>query len=405
MPLRWDRPESKPSSSPSSTVLPSLTPEFLDDDPQVMLAVLAELANFSPFLGGVEHEKILLPLLINFCFLDEREVALQAVGLIKSILERHSDGYLDTIKKMAKMNMVVSKECTAILVAEAIEKVPHLEETLLEIYKTLIFSEVPAFRIIGAKHLSKLCTRANNKEEILKMVDLIYNDSEDLPKLLTIDTLLQLYPVNSTSVLSKLKTLICMGNWRTNLRLCEFATEYSTILSKNHYKVLFEPYFLKLMSSEDVEIKAAACGSMAGLAKNMTPEETVSKLLPIMVKLGEDKAPLVKTEFAKNLVKVFPFFGKDKVQESLIPMVIKLIKDSNLEVASSILVDFKEMSKHLNLSKFEEIVLKPLATQLSAENWRLKISTLGILGRIIVEQNLYTPFVVDLLLNEMKDKI
>lgn len=144
---------------------------------------------------------------------------------------------------------------------------------------------------------------------------------------------------------------------------------------------------------------------MAGLAKNMTPEETVSKLLPIMMKLGEDKAPLVKTEFAKNLVKVFPFFGKDKVQESLIPMVIKLIKDSNLEVASSILVDFKEMSKHLNLSKFEEIVLKPLATQLSAENWRLKISTLGILGRIIVEQNLYTPFVVDLLLNEMKDKI
>lgn len=55
------------------------------------------------------------------------------------------------------------------------------------------------------------------------MIDLIYNDSEDLPKLLTIDTLLQMYPINANSVLSKLKTLICAGTWRINIRLCEFA--------------------------------------------------------------------------------------------------------------------------------------------------------------------------------------
>ena len=55
------------------------------------------------------------------------------------------------------------------------------------------------------------------------MIDLIYNDSEDLPKLLTIDTLLQLYQINPNSVLSKLKTLICIGTWRINIRLCEYA--------------------------------------------------------------------------------------------------------------------------------------------------------------------------------------
>lgn len=33
-------------------------------------------------------------------------------------------------------------------------------------------------------------------------------------------------------------------------------------------------------------------------------------------------------------------------------MIIKLIKDSNLEVISSILGDFKEMSKHLTPSKY-----------------------------------------------------
>ena len=83
------------------------------------------------------------------------------------------------------------------------------------------------------------------------MIDLIYNDSEDLPKLLTIDTLLQLYQINSNSVLAKLKTLICSGAWRVNIRLCEFAGEMGKTLNKNHFKLLMEPCFLKMMTSED----------------------------------------------------------------------------------------------------------------------------------------------------------
>lgn len=51
-------------------------------------------------------------------------------------------------------------------------------------------SEVPAYRIIGSKYMKKLCEKSKNKDEILKMIELIYNDSEDLPKLYTIDTLI-----------------------------------------------------------------------------------------------------------------------------------------------------------------------------------------------------------------------
>lgn len=97
----------------------------------------------------------------------------------------------------------------------------------------------------------KLCSRVQNKEEILKMMDIIYNDSEDLPKLLTIDVLLQMYQVNSNNALSKLKTLVCTGTWRMNIRLCEFSEEFSSTISKNHFKLLLEPYFLKMLASED----------------------------------------------------------------------------------------------------------------------------------------------------------
>lgn len=67
-----------------------------------MLTLLEELENFTPILGGSEHEKILLPLLINFCLLDEKEVALKSVTIIEQILTKHTDCYLDAVKKLAK---------------------------------------------------------------------------------------------------------------------------------------------------------------------------------------------------------------------------------------------------------------------------------------------------------------
>lgn len=53
-------------------------------------------------------------------------MALKSIQIIQSILEKQPDAYLDTIKKIAKVNMSVSKECAAILITEAISKVPHL---------------------------------------------------------------------------------------------------------------------------------------------------------------------------------------------------------------------------------------------------------------------------------------
>jgi len=50
-----------------------------------------------------------LPLLINFCFLDEKEVGLKSLKIIETILSKNSDSYLDSVKKLVKTEMNVSK--------------------------------------------------------------------------------------------------------------------------------------------------------------------------------------------------------------------------------------------------------------------------------------------------------
>jgi hypothetical protein len=131
-----------------------------------------------------------------------------------------------------------------------------------------------------------------------------------LPKLLTIDSLLLLYPFNSSLVINKLKMLVCIGTWRINIRLCEFANEFSKTLSKLHFKTLFEPAFLKMLTSEDNEIRATSCSVLVALAKNMAAEENFAKLYPIILKLSDEKVDFVKKEYARSFIKVFPYFSQ-----------------------------------------------------------------------------------------------
>ena len=63
--------------------------------------------------------------------LDEKEVAMKSLTIMEQILTKHTDCYLDTVKKLAKPEMSVSKECAAILMANGVKKVPHLEASFL----------------------------------------------------------------------------------------------------------------------------------------------------------------------------------------------------------------------------------------------------------------------------------
>lgn len=106
------------------------------------------------------------------------------------------------------------------MIVNGIKKVPHLEATFLETYKGIVFSENPSFRIIAARYFRNLVENSVNKDEICKIIDIFYNDAEDLPKLLTIDSLLLIYAFNPSVVMNKLKMLVCIGTWRINIRLC-----------------------------------------------------------------------------------------------------------------------------------------------------------------------------------------
>ena len=87
------------------------------------------------------------------------------------------------VKKLSKTEMNTSKQAAAYLISRLVNLVPQAEKQLLEIYSGTVYSDVPAFKIIASKHLVKLLENVRNKEEISKMLEIIYSDNEDLAKM------------------------------------------------------------------------------------------------------------------------------------------------------------------------------------------------------------------------------
>lgn len=103
----------------------------------------------------------------------------------------------------------------------------------------MIFSEIPSYKIIGSKYLSKLLENVKNKEEIGKLIEVIYNDNDDLPKIFALEALVNYYTINSNVTLSKFKALFVVNNWRVNIKICEVIPLAAKVFSKTHFKATF----------------------------------------------------------------------------------------------------------------------------------------------------------------------
>lgn len=95
-------------------------------------------------------------------------------------------------------------------------------------------------------------------------------------------------------MLTKFKHLAILNSWRINIRICELAPIISEKVTKAHFKLIFEPIYLKFMTSSEPELRSAACQTIAAVCKNLGEDEHKSKLQPILKKLAGDQIDFVK---------------------------------------------------------------------------------------------------------------
>lgn len=97
---------------------------------------------------------------------------------------------------------------------------------------------------------------------------------------------MEFYDVNNNFALTKFKHLSVINSWRINIKVCELAGKISEKIQKSHFKLIFEPMFLKFMGSAEPELKAASCKTIGAVCKNMTDDEHKNKLQSSLKKLA-----------------------------------------------------------------------------------------------------------------------
>jgi hypothetical protein len=200
----------------------------------------------------------------------------------------------ETAKKLMKTDMNIAKECAAMLIPSIIAAHESLEAPMMELYASLISGDVPQYKIICAKYLQDLLKVVKGKEEIGKILDSLYNEGDELAKIYGMKALIDYYEVNSNSCLTKFKNLSVSNSWRINIKICDNIDAISSKCSKPHFKLIYEPSLLKFMVSNEPELRAASCKTLAAVTKNMSEEEQKSKLLVCIKKLASDSVDYVK---------------------------------------------------------------------------------------------------------------
>lgn len=101
---------------------------------------------------------------------------------MQKILGTNKDLAGEAAKKLMKTDMVVSKECSAMMIPSIIAAHESLEGAMVELYASLTVGENPQHKIICAKYLhvniyliKELLKVIKTKEEIGKILDNLYN--------------------------------------------------------------------------------------------------------------------------------------------------------------------------------------------------------------------------------------
>ena len=103
----------------------------------------------------------------------------------------------------------------------------------------MVFSDVPTYKIIASKVMCSLLDKVKNKEEIGKILEVIYSDSDDLPKIFAMEALVNYFPTNNNFVTGKFKLMLAANNWRINAKICEVVPHCAKNFTKTAFKTTF----------------------------------------------------------------------------------------------------------------------------------------------------------------------
>ncbi|KAJ8928289.1 hypothetical protein NQ314_019155 [Rhamnusium bicolor] len=314
--------------------------ENIDFHDEILLNLSEQLKQFIPLVGGYEHSRPVLDVLMKLCNTDETIVRDKTVETLKNIGENLSKDlteelFVPVVEALANKDWFTSKCSAAALYSTIYSKVNDEKKTeLRNSFRVLIQDDSPIVRKVAAINLIDLISCMETeciKNEFIAVFDNISKDPMDSVRVFAVDIAIALAKRLTENEIDEFifKTI---ENWAGEIqRVVPFAKTRGKILAM----------YQKLVKDSEAEVRIVIAKNLFGYCKSL--QETY----------------INQPKFEDNFEPVF--------QQSIMPQIHLLITDPNDEVRLALSSNMLALSTVLREECFRRNILPLLVDVLENE--------------------------------------
>ncbi|MBA0621161.1 hypothetical protein Godav_006809, partial [Gossypium davidsonii] len=297
-----------------------------DDDDEVLLAMAEELGVFIPYVGGVEHARVLLAPLETLCTVEEtcvRDKAVKSLCRIGSQMKENDlvDWFVPLVKRLAAGEWFTARVSACGLFHIAYPSAPEMLKTeLRSIYSQLCQDDMPMVRRSAASNLGKFAATVENahlKAEIMQIFNNLTQDDQDSIRLLAVEGFAALgkllEPQDCVAhIIPVIVNFSQDKSWRVRYMVANQLYELCEAVGPQSTRTDLVPAYVRLLRDNEAEVRIAAAGKVTKFSQILSPELATHHILPCVKELSSDSSQHVRSALASVIMGMAPVLGKDK---------------------------------------------------------------------------------------------
>ncbi|KAH1074448.1 hypothetical protein J1N35_026776 [Gossypium stocksii] len=331
-----------------------------DDDDEVLLAMAEEMGVFIPYVGGVEHARVLLAPLETLCTVEEtcvRDKAVESLCRIGSQMENDLvDWFVPLVKRLAAGEWFTARVSACELFHIAYPSAPEMLKTeLRSIYSQLCQDDMPM-------------------AEIMQIFNNLTQDDQDSVQLLAVEGCATLGKLLEPQDCVAHILPVIDKSWRVRYVVANQLYELCEAVGPQPTRTDLLPAYVCLLRDNEAEVRIAAAGKVTKFSQILSPELATQHILPCVKELSSDSSQHVRSALASVIMGMAPVLGKDATIEQLLPIYLSLLRDAFPDVRLNIISKLDQVNQVVGIDLLSQSLLPAIVELAEDRHWRVRLA-------------------------------
>ncbi|KAL4475589.1 hypothetical protein ABPG72_009278 [Tetrahymena utriculariae] len=394
--------------------------ELMDDEDEILAALVESLSNFLDYIGGNQHAVILFAPMEALCKADESSVRDKAAQSLKKLIQlidvkKNEEMLINLSKRLNESGYYLTKGPLSAIIPSFYEKSsPQFQSEMNNYYLKFAQDDVPYVRKQASINLKDFVKSGAGKNEsvVIQIINTLIKDEQDLVRLYIVDAVVA-FVVKDTEkkqynqLLQFLQTLSADVSWRIKYYFCEKLADISKAIGKSEFKKNFTKIYLGFLDDAEPELRAIAASKLDVAGSNMEQDEIIRDLIPIVKKLSGDPQNYVRTSLSSSFMGLSQFLGKKNTTELILPIFVQLLQDTDSDVRISLFKSLNQITSVLGIESLSQQIVPALTELAQDKNWRIRSSSIEIISFFAKEigQEFLNDKILKILMEWLSDKV